>query len=386
MEIKNFFKINTKVNQDIECLRAVAILMVLVQHIKNMFNPPLAWFKLYDHFAFWTGVDLFFVISGYVISSTLLKSGDEIGNFKLSSIKSFYIKRIFRILPNAFLWLAIPLIVYPTFIKSVENINFKLMTNAVIASIFNCANLFWAYCVTNHLIGIDAPNPDSVGIFWSLSLEEQFYIIFPLLLLFVSKKYFFILFSFIILLQTQFLRPSFSYGWVFRTDAITMGVMISFFLNKIKLPNIILNNIEKSKLIINLLALFIIIGIMFLTSYFTRVPSDYGLTIIAFLCSILVFIASFDANLLFPSFITPILSFIGSRSYSLYLCHLFTFAIVREIYVKLFGIIPNQSWTTFMILAFIGIISAVTIANTSYVYFEVPLRNYGRKLADKFIN
>lgn len=104
--------INQKANSKLyglDHLRALAILLVLIFHYQLWFPHP-AWTSWFMQLG-WTGVDLFFVLSGFLISSQLfsqIKKGNQI------SIKEFYIKRFFRIIPIYFLLL--PSIFYSHFL------------------------------------------------------------------------------------------------------------------------------------------------------------------------------------------------------------------------------------------------------------------------------
>src|SRR5664279_4470354 len=83
-------------------LRAVAIIFVLLFHYNRWVEHP-AWFPRAFQFG-WTGVDLFFVLSGFLISSQLFAQIKKEGTF---SIRDFYIKRFFRILPIHYFVLAV---------------------------------------------------------------------------------------------------------------------------------------------------------------------------------------------------------------------------------------------------------------------------------------
>ena len=97
-------------NEQIEILRGLAIIYVLITHYQIVgyyFNyaDHLPW--LYGNGEFGIGVDLFFVISGFVISSTLMQPHNTSGASRRNSVLAFWIRRIFRLLPTAWLWLAI---------------------------------------------------------------------------------------------------------------------------------------------------------------------------------------------------------------------------------------------------------------------------------------
>ena len=96
---------------DIELLRGIAIVFVLIEHIRiNL----LTWTggegtPLYHYFGFWTGVDLFFAISGFVIARSLLRSLDGTSGFTefFNVAIAFWVRRAWRLLPSAWLWLGL---------------------------------------------------------------------------------------------------------------------------------------------------------------------------------------------------------------------------------------------------------------------------------------
>jgi putative membrane localised acyltransferase protein len=101
-------------NLEIDRLRAVAVLMVIWAHIDILFFNQVSWYPDIRQYTMGeNGVMLFFVISGFVISKTLIKSIDK-AKFESKSIKnviiSFFIKRLTRITPMAILWIIITLL------------------------------------------------------------------------------------------------------------------------------------------------------------------------------------------------------------------------------------------------------------------------------------
>src|SRR5579885_546467 len=96
---------------DIEALRAVAILFVVFSHLPALLTWPNSKLDyLHNYFAFWTGVDLFFAISGFVIARELVPklaaAADGSSEQVWRIILAFWIKRAWRILPSAWTWIA----------------------------------------------------------------------------------------------------------------------------------------------------------------------------------------------------------------------------------------------------------------------------------------
>ena len=107
-------------NSEIECLRAVAVLGVIFHHmLGNLFQhglPVLG--SMPNYFNFWFGVDLFFSISGYVIARTLLPqlaAFDGTLRQQIVITTAFWIRRAWRLLPSAWLWLGLTLLAVVAF-------------------------------------------------------------------------------------------------------------------------------------------------------------------------------------------------------------------------------------------------------------------------------
>ncbi|KMQ64601.1 acyltransferase [Chryseobacterium angstadtii] len=143
-------------------LRALAILLVLMYHYRAFKHP--AWIDTIGRFG-WTGVDLFFVLSGFLISGQLFK---EIEKSRDISLKTFFIKRFFRIIPpylfTLFLYFAFPFFREREWLSS-----------------------FWKFITFTQNYGLDVINRGTFSHAWSLCIEEQFYLFLPLALLIAVK-------------------------------------------------------------------------------------------------------------------------------------------------------------------------------------------------------
>ncbi|MFL1780506.1 putative acyltransferase family protein [Candidatus Hepatincolaceae symbiont of Richtersius coronifer] len=154
---------------DITGLRAIAILTVLVFHIFPNSLP-----------GGYLGVDMFFVISGYIITCTLLKEYNK--NNKISLI-AFYKRRIFRIAPAIAITIFITIILSNVFMGSDDSV--KVAKSATFATLGFANFYFFKYLDTSYFAQDSALVP--LLHLWSLGLEEQFYLVFPVLLVILIK-------------------------------------------------------------------------------------------------------------------------------------------------------------------------------------------------------
>lgn len=173
-------------SQSLDGIRGIAIGLVIVHHafqqIKvqptdSAFATVISWFATSG----WIGVDLFFALSGYLITGILLDSRSQPGYFRL-----FYMRRFFRIFPLYYSFIGITLFAC-LFVPAILS-RMDLAWNVAYAANFRVALLGWPMRAISHL--------------WSLSVEEQFYLIWPTLILVLPRRY---TFSAIIMILVTFL-------------------------------------------------------------------------------------------------------------------------------------------------------------------------------------
>jgi peptidoglycan/LPS O-acetylase OafA/YrhL len=175
-------------NLELDRLRGVAALMTLFTHYRQVFYPwtfsmeytgPSSALDMLSNA--WTGVDLFFVISGYIISKTIVSSFDRSrhGESPVSSlVVAFYIRRFFLIYPVA--WLIILGI-----IGAAAWLNDGGYFGSVVAYLRGSISVF-TYSFNYWYADNKVPQLVPMGPYWSLSVEEQFYLLYPLFLLTIT--------------------------------------------------------------------------------------------------------------------------------------------------------------------------------------------------------
>jgi peptidoglycan/LPS O-acetylase OafA/YrhL len=231
----------------------------------------------------------------------------------------------------------------------------------------------------------------SLGMYWSLSLEEQFYMIFPIVLtLAPNRKILYMLLGAAFLAQFIYHRPdgfdplSPSLLWFVRTDAIILGVAIALWKKHggatYVAPKFLRNRLGAFGFVALCLVLLTL-----LPSKLDPIPFSTGL--IAVVCAFLVFVASHDRNFILPpSLFKTALIWIGARSYSIYLAHMPVYYLLKELSDDLYG--PDSiktmglAYSAFFMCVFFA--ATLTISHLNFRFIETPLRRKGRKIAENY--
>ena len=342
-----------KYRPEIDGLRAIAVFAVILYH---------AQITILGHQPFkggFIGVDIFFVISGYLITSIILKELITTGSF---SFKNFYERRVRRILPAL---LVVMLASLPFAWMYLIPSSFIDFSKSIFYSLGFSSNFYFHYSGQQYgaVSGLLKPFLHT----WSLSVEEQFYILFPITLL-LTFKYFrkylihILILGFIISLGlaewTSRNYPSVSFYFLHtRMWELLAGSILAYF-------EITLGHRSNHKTLNLLLPkigfLLIILTIIFFKLYFSH-PSLYTLAPVLGVCLIIWF--SNKDELITKILSTKLFVGIGLISYSLYLWHYPIFAFARN--KNLTHTDLDKIWLIFLSI----ILSIIT-----YYFIEQPFR------------
>ena len=350
-----------KYRSEIDGLRSIAILPVILYHLAPDLIP-------YGYL----GVDIFFVISGFLISG-IISNKIKSNSF---SLLEFYERRVKRIAPLYFLIIIISvplayLILYPHQLTD--------FSQSIVASLSFLSNFFFYY-------EIDYFNPfinySPLIHTWSLSVEEQFYLLLPLCLIVFQKLrnnvkviifLFFLLLSFFYCIKLSESNislgfySSISRAWELLAGVVLSLVNISFFKN-FK---------ERYIRVISLLCLIFLVSIFFGIIKFNH-PGF--LTIIPVLLSVLIIQLSSENN-----FLKKLLSFkpmvhIGLLSYSLYMIHQPVFS-----FYKVYKLNNGLDSSLNIFEGFIIIVVIYFLSYFSYKFYEKPIRYSKLKRKNVFL-
>lgn len=343
---------------EIDGLRAVAVISVILYHAKI----TISGFALFS--GGFIGVDIFFVISGYLISSIIFKELITTGNF---SFKNFYERRIRRILPALLFVMFVSLILGTILLLPNNFVDFS--KSLLYSLIFNSNFYFW---YSGQEYGAPEGLLKPLLHTWTLSVEEQFYIFFPIIVLIIFKFFKKYLFDFLflgfvlsLLLSTwgSTHHPELNFyilptrGWELLAGSILAYHKIkSVNQKKISVINSIFNGLG---------FLFIGYSIFFFDNELLH-PSYY--TLLPIVGTSLIIYFSRDNQLTTKILSSKLFVGIGLISYSLYLWHYPIYAFVRNT-----GFVIDNFFHIF-ILVLIIILSFLT-----YLFIEKPARNFKYK-------
>ena len=335
-------------------VRGIAIFLVLLWHYipRAALHPPpgsLGAYALKLLDLSWSGVDLFFVLSGYLIGGLLL---DHVHN--PSGFRVFYTRRFFRIVPLYLLLLVAGLASAP------DNI------------------LPLAYYLTftqNIWMAVNATVDVYYSVTWSLAVEEQFYLALPVLIWLLPRTWLAGVLSLLVVAAPIFRVISFSFNPVAshilfpcRMDALLCGVLCAYAVRQEKIRQWLSRNTITLYGMLAILLIWPALAILKGWGLGTYEMQSFGLTLLAFTyaCFMLIAIAEKTGPITWLTSL-PLLRRLGLLAYCIYLIHLFVFDFLFRVVAG-----PN--------LVLVGVpILVVCLAEVSWRFFERPLISFGHR-------
>ena len=343
-------------------IRAIAVIMVLAYHLK------LALFK-----SGFLGVTVFFVLSGYLITGILISEVEEEGTIDL---KNFWLRRIRRLVP-AVMSMAVVII----FVSAVVNrVIFTKGCKDFLASVLGFNNWWQIFNKVSYFEAVGVPSPFTHC--WSLAIETQFYLIYPLILLgiyklaksrgegrakrgllFAGVTLLLALISvilMIVLFDPQQDASRVYYGTDTRAFSLLFGALLAILWDYRMVPrrlsasvNMVLGSVSFAVLLV------MTIAINGSSNFWYR-----GGQFVGTILTVLVIYTVLGRKTWLSRFLSnPVLKWIGDRSYSIYLWHYPIILLISK------GI--KASWW----ITLIEIVLSVVLAELSYRFIETPIRH-----------
>ena len=365
-------------------LRFIAATLVIVHHIeqnKNWRNLPNLWGKegyignfidALGHHA----VSFFFVLSGFLISYLLL---DEDRKYGKINVRNFYIRRLLRIWPLYYLLLVIAFFLLP------KIIDYQYFPERI-ASEFDLMLFVLFFIMLPNVARLSSHTIMGLNQSWSIGVEEQFYLMWPVLVRKFKNNFLRFLLAFILikmfiglffmvsnnLLEHQpvshKLQLVIQFWDLLQIEQMAIGAIGAYFL--------FTQNGKFFKIIYNPILIFFSLGIWAVLIFFGS--KFFGHTLVEGFVFIVI-IMNVSVNKQFPiKFEGRWMNYMGNISYGIYMYHNFMIALVLNFLLNYFH---GYSGTTYFNIAlyFGAIISTWVIAALSYRFFEMPFLKLKKK-------
>ena len=354
----------------IDSLRALAVLAVIIYHVDVNYLP-----------GGFLGVDLFFVLSGYLISSLIIKEYRKTGSLNLYN---FYIRRARRLLPAVYFMITVGLVVMVLFNEVLLR---KSHLDAIFGYIYS-SNWWYIFHKLDYFDSFGAQSPFKH--LWSLAIEEQFYMIFPLLFLLVNRKkkskdgtyklnknFLYVvlglilvsLIAHILLFDINNISRIY-FGTDTRAFSLLVGVVGAILYPMERLYAKVTPQQNMLYSVVSLVSIATLITVMIYTSEYNTWLYRGGFLLVAIL-GLIVIISSGKQHTLMSRLLSfkPVV-FIGKISYSLYLWHFPVLVLTTPV-----SEIGNPN----IIFVVLRVILTFVLATASYVFVETPIRKLGFK-------
>lgn len=371
----------------LDSIRGLAILTVMAYHffLYGGMEPTLAIDRLMDRIgrAGWVGVDLFFVLSGFLITGILFDTRQKRNYFR-----NFYIRRVLRIFPLSYAVLLIVFLIIPGLVP--VGAEYRLMMQD--------QGWFWTY-LTNVSIALNGWGSFyAFGHFWSLAVEEQFYLFWPIIIYLFPRRTLLKL-CVVTMIGSLLLRFGLGmagYGLVAyvstpaRMDALALGAFLALVVRGSSAERLKLSRLAWPVLAIAGTAT----GVYFIWKE-RLVYGDFGVYTVGFLVIALLFGAFLVISITTPPnslpgkfFNSPVLRFFGRYSYALYVFH-HPVAIFLPLYgfsVQIFPTLRGSQLPGLLLFSIVAALISLALALASWHLLEarfLSLKRYFEYEADR---
>ena len=348
-------------------LRGLAIAMVLVWHyfvlpLRDQANSTLHFLTALGRLT-WSGVDLFFVLSGFLIGGILLDESESANRFR-----TFYLRRAFRILP-----------IYLVICFTVE---FSLL----ILGLRERSMPWYSYLSFTQNIWMAWHNTFDplLSYTWSLAVEEQFYLTLPWMIFYLPRKVLTNVLVFVVLTIPALRYLLFVLGCgdvavhvlsLARADTLALGVLAAIIVRHQPTLDLLARQKNKFRMIPLFPLSILVIATVRDWRLGTTLMGLYGYSALAvFYFSLLLELVVFPNSRLAMWFSNGVLRWLGTISYGAYLLHQVIHTVSNRV------ILANHAGVLwFLCSGLIALVATLGLAHLSWVHFESKLVSYARR-------
>lgn len=362
--------------ENLDGLRFFCFLAVFLFHSFHTDNPDIianSAFNTIKQDIFgngFLGVNFFFVLSGFLITYLLIEEKKLNGKI---NIPKFWVRRILRIWPLYFLCIFFGFVLFP------------LAKTLAGGAPQESANIWYYLTFINNFDYIHKGLPDApgLGVLWSVAIEEQFYIVWPVILSFFTLRNYWVPFVVIILgsliFRAQYDIPIFHEMHTLSCIGdMAIGAFGAWLFNlKPRFSNFIIN-MPRSLIVffyVLLFAIFFFRDEVLLSTYYLRI---FERAFISTVILIIILEQCFSNNSFYKMNTFRRLSRLGIITYGLYCLHFIVISAVAAVMKKLN--MENHIWQVFIIQPILSLAITIIAAKLSFKYFENPFL----KMKDRF--
>lgn len=355
-------------------LRFWAFLLVFVHHLPSSAQalkqfPMLSTWTIFLNVFGWIGVDLFLVLSAFLITTLLLQEQKREGKI---SLKDFYVRRSLRIWPLYYFMLLLGFVVFPFFgffQADIGSVGYqKMVSSHLIPNLTFLGNFsagFFGYVPSQALSHM-----------WTISLEEQFYILWPALLVLVGpfdRKLTIVLVGlllFTILMRFYFVGSPINHPMVWtnlitRLDPFVLGSALAIYRSRVSCTG----KYGLLKAVTGILLIYAMTRFPNITSQSMHVTWQYLSVAIGFTFLIDSALGS-QGRIAFVFLMNKPIVRLGKLGYGLYVFHLIGIKLA-EVAIKSAGIVSSPFWS-WLTLATLALTITIVLAWASYQLIELP--------------
>ncbi|MBQ5152671.1 acyltransferase family protein [Macrococcoides caseolyticum] len=354
---------NRKYLPGLDGIRAIAVIAIIIFHLNPKWLP-----------GGFLGVDTFFVISGYLIAMLLINEYEKTGTI---NILQFWIRRMKRLFPPV-LFMILIVIQYIIFFD--QSLLYQLKKD-VIAALLYISNWWYIFDGLSYFESFEARPLEHL---WSLAIEEQFYLLFPLILILMlnkwSKKNILLLFFVVSILSAILMSTLYDpaanvsriyFGTDTRLQTLLLGVMCAFIWPAFKLkrdaPRILVVIID----FLGFVGLIVLMYSIYKLSEHSAFLFNGGFYVLGIFTVLIIMAAVHPSSIMSRLLGIKPLTVIGKYSYSLYLWHYPVIVLMQKHFVQ--GQVPIYIHISSVILT-------IVLAVFSYKLIERPYRLNGLKV------
>ncbi len=314
------------------------------------------------------GVNMFFVLSGFLITYLLISEKNFTGRV---NIKNFYVRRILRIWPLYFFCVFFGFVIFPIF-KTM----FGEIPNEPAQPFY-----YFLFVSNFDLMRTGGADSSMLNILWSVSIEEQFYLFWPLIVLFTPKRFLGLVIIGIILFSNLFRIYNYNVSEIeihtfSAANDLGIGCLAAFL--SFKKKDGIINFLKKSKIFY--ITAHLVFIIFFLLYHQVNLQSFDFIKRVLFSSSfaLVIYLQCFSTVKIFALSKSKLMSKLGEYTYGLYCLHMIAILVVIKLANKFY---PSYNiFFLFLVIFPLSFILSMSFAKISFKYFE----SYFLKLKDKF--